>query len=62
MPYKVDLLGEYDVNAIFNVSDLFLFDIGQWFEKEYFLGEREWCDPSNTKRFIRGFSWFSDKT
>jgi len=41
MPYKVDLLGEYDVSAIFNVSDLFLFDIGQWFEKEYFLGERE---------------------
>jgi hypothetical protein len=41
MPYKVNLLGEYDINAIFNVSDLFLFDIGQWFEKEYFLGERE---------------------
>jgi hypothetical protein len=29
MPYKVNLLGEYDINAIFNVSDLFLFDIGQ---------------------------------
>jgi hypothetical protein len=26
--YKVDLLGEYGVSAIFNVSDLTLFDVG----------------------------------
>jgi len=26
--YKVDLLGDYGVSAIFNVPDLFLFDIG----------------------------------
>jgi len=26
--YKVDLPGEYDVSAIFNVADLSLFDVG----------------------------------
>ena len=26
--YKVNLLGEYGVSVTFNVSDLFLFDIG----------------------------------
>ena len=26
--YKMDLPGDYGVNAIFNVPDLFLFDIG----------------------------------
>ncbi|CAA2999802.1 Hypothetical predicted protein, partial [Olea europaea subsp. europaea] len=26
--YKVDLLGEYNVSATFNVSDLSLFDVG----------------------------------
>jgi len=26
--YNVDLLGEYKVSAMFNVSDLFLFDVG----------------------------------
>lgn len=25
--YKIDLLGEYDVNATFNIFDLFLFDV-----------------------------------
>jgi hypothetical protein len=26
--YNVDLLGEYKVSVMFNVSDLFLFDVG----------------------------------
>ena len=26
--YKLDLPGEYNISAIFNVSDLFLFDVG----------------------------------
>jgi hypothetical protein len=26
--YKVDLLGEYNVSATFNVSDIYLFDVG----------------------------------
>jgi len=25
--YKIDLLGEYDVNATFNIFNLFLFDV-----------------------------------
>jgi hypothetical protein len=26
--YKIDLLGEYNVSATFNVSDIYLFDVG----------------------------------
>jgi len=46
--YKVDLPGEYGVSAIFNVSDLSLFDIGDDSRSNPF---EEWGDdaiqPSN---------------
>jgi hypothetical protein len=29
---------------------------------EKFQEEREWCNPSNTKIPIKGFSWSGDKT
>jgi len=62
---KVDLPGEYDVNATFNAFDLSLFEVGddsRMNHSEKFQEEREWCNPSNTKIPIKGFSWSGDKT
>lgn len=40
--YKVDLQGEYNVRAIFNVYDLSLFDVGDDLRSNYF--EEIWDD------------------
>ena len=42
--YKVDLLGEYNVSAPFNVSDLSTFDIGSDLRTNPFK-EMGNCDP-----------------
>ena len=37
--YKIDLPGEYNVSATFNVSDLSLFDVGSDSRSNLFEGE-----------------------
>ena len=46
--YKVDLSGDYGVSAIFNISNLFLFDVGDDLRMDPFNEKKELCDPSNT--------------
>ena len=48
--YKVDLPGEYGVSATFNVSDLTLFDIGDYLRSKPFKERGDDEDQPNTKR------------
>jgi hypothetical protein len=48
--YKVDLPGEYGGSAIFNVSDLTLFDVGDDSRSNNFEGKGDDADQPNTKR------------
>jgi len=59
--YIVDLLGEYDVSSTFNVFLSLFISCKWWFRDESFQGEMEWCDPSNTKRSVRGSNWSGNK-
>ena len=49
--YKVDLPSEYGINAAFNVSDLFLFDIGKDSRQSSFK------EIGDSKGSIRSDNW-----
>ena len=48
--YKVDLLCEYGIRATFNVSDLTLFDVGDYLRSKPFKERGDDEDQPNTKR------------